>query len=52
MGKWKKAASKMLRLRKKYIAVRTSESVSVHRTLILRALPLLYSHVPEAADFY
>lgn len=52
MGKWKKAASEMLRLRKKYIAVRTSESVSVHRTLILRALPLLYSHVPEAADFY
>ena len=42
----------MLSLRKKYIALRTSESVSVHRILILRALPLLYSHVPEAADFY
>lgn len=42
----------MLRLRKEYIALRTSESVSVHRILIIRALPLLYSHVPEAADFY
>lgn len=52
MGKWRNAAINMLRLRKEYLGRRTSESISVHRTLIMRALPLLYEHVPEAETFY
>lgn len=52
MNKWRNAVTNMTALREEYIKKRTSESISVHRTLILRGLPLLYEHVPGAKDFF
>lgn len=52
MNKWRNAVINMTALREEYLKKRASESVSVHRTLILRGLPLLYEHVPEAKEFF
>ena len=50
--KWRAAALNMMKLRKHYIDVRKSESISVHRTFFYRALPMLYKQIPEAEEFY
>lgn len=52
MNTWRKTVKNMLVLREEYIKKRSSESISVHRTLIRRAMPLLFKHVPEAEKFY
>ena len=52
MGKWKAAAAGMISLEAKYASERISERRSVHRTLIYRALPLLYGFVPEAEEMF
>ncbi len=51
-GKWKAVTLKMMELRKHYIDVRVSESISVHRTFIYRTLPMLYKHIPEAEELF
>lgn len=48
MGKWKRAALNMMQLRAEYENSRVTEYRSVHKTLIDRALPLLYKYMPEA----
>jgi len=50
--KWKKAAAEMTRLTEHYLSVRKSERISVHKTLVRRALALLCGIIPEAAEFY
>ncbi len=50
--KWKTAAAEMTRLKEHYLSVRKSESVSVHKTLVYRALDMVCSLIPEAGDFY
>lgn len=52
MNKWRNAVTNMTALREEYLKKRVSESISVHRTLILRGLPLLYERVPEAEEFF
>lgn len=52
MNKWRNAVTNMTALREEYLKKRTSESISVHRTLILRGLDLLYEHIPEAREFF
>lgn len=51
-NKWKTAAAEMTKLREHFLAVRKSESISVHKTLVYRALPMLCSLIPEAEEFY
>ena len=51
-GKWKLITLKMMQLRKQYMDARVSESISVHRTLIYRTLPLLYKQMPEAENVF
>ena len=50
--KWRNTAAKMRKLAKHYLSVRKSERISVHKTLVHRALALLYAVVPDAAEFY
>lgn len=50
--KWRKTAAGMSELREHYLSVRKSKSVSVHKTLFRRALPMLCALVPEAEKFY
>lgn len=50
--KWKKSAAEMTRLTEYYLSVRRSERISVHKTLVYRALNMLCAVVPEAAEFY
>lgn len=51
-GKWKLITLKMMQLRKQYMDARVSESISVHRTLIYRTLPMLYKQMPEAENVF
>lgn len=48
MVKWKNAALNMMRLRAEYEKKRLTEFRSVHKTLIDRALPILYKYWPES----
>lgn len=50
--KWKNAAAEMTRLKDHFLSVRKSESISVHKTLVYRALTMICSLVPEAGEFY
>ncbi len=51
-NKWKNAAAEMTSLKEHFLSVRKSESISVHKTLVYRALPMVCSLIPEAWDFY
>lgn len=52
MNTWRKTVINMTALRDEYIKKRTSEPISVHRTLILRGLALLYEQIQEAKEFF
>lgn len=50
--KWQKAVIEMMNSRDRYSEIRQTSSVSVHKSVIRRALPLLCAHIPDAAGFY
>ncbi len=50
MGKWKTAAYRMMELRAEYEKTRVTEYRSVHKTLIDRALPMVYKYLPDAKE--
>lgn len=52
LKKWRNAIAEMQRLKDKYTQTRITPSISVHRTLIYRALPMLYEHCPEAEKMF
>ena len=51
-NKWKISADKMTALKEHFLSVRKTKPVSVHKTLVYRALSLLLSHYPDAGNFY
>lgn len=51
-NKWKNAAANMTRLKEHFLAIRKSESISVHKTLVYRAMSMICSLIPEAGNFY
>ena len=50
--KWKSAAEEMTKLKEEFLQTRSTLSISVHKTLIYRALPMLSRLAPETGEFY